>query len=247
AWWQKNSKNNEKQSNLKTIMDFALLDASLQAFAVEPEKEFQLRKIYEILAQDFVYADLDNILIFLDNHDMSRFVKKDETDLRRYKQALAFILTTRGIPQIYYGTEILMYGEKHEGDGLLRKDFPGGWLHDAVNAFTAEERTDLQNEAWNYLQNLLQWRKKNEAVCNGKLIHYAPDSDCYVYFRIKNDKKVMIIMNGANSEKTISLSKYNEIIENSVSGKEIISGQILTINNKLNIPAKGTYIIEILN
>ncbi|MDR3227010.1 MAG: cyclomaltodextrinase C-terminal domain-containing protein, partial [Prevotellaceae bacterium] len=247
AWWQKNSKLNEKQSNLKTVMDFALLDACQQAFAVEQEKEFQLRKIYEILAQDFIYADLDNILVFLDNHDMSRFVKKDETDLRRYKQALAFILTTRGIPQIYYGTEILMNGEKHEGDGLLRKDFPGGWQNDDANAFTAEGRTDLQNDAWNYLQNLLQWRKKNDAVCTGKLIHYAPDSDCYVYFRIKNDKKVMIILNGTNSEKTISMNKYNEIIENSTSGKEIISGQILTVNNKLNIPAKGTYIIEILN
>ncbi|MDR1984829.1 MAG: glycoside hydrolase family 13 protein [Prevotellaceae bacterium] len=247
AWWQKNSKLNDRQSNLLTVMDFALLDACLQTFTAEPEKDFSFKKIYETLAQDFMYADLNNILTFLDNHDRSRFMKKDETDLRRYKQALAFILTTRGIPQIYYGTEILMHGEKHEGDGLLRKDFPGGWQDDAANAFTEAGRTDLQNEAWNYLQKLLQWRKKNHAVCEGKLIHYAPESDIYVYFRIKNDNKVMIILNGANSEKTLLMNKYNEIIGNSTSGKEIFSGQILDINEKLNIPAKGTYIIEIIN
>lgn len=245
AWWQRNSKVNPKQTNLKTIMDFELMNACAETFTAETNVDYDLYKLYKVIAQDYLYSDTDNILVFLDNHDLSRFVKKDETDLHRYKQALAFILTTRGIPQIYYGMEILMHGEKHEGDGLLRKDFPGGWTDDKINAFTKNGRTDLQNEAWNYLQKLLQWRKKNKAVCEGKLIHYAPDSDCYVYLRIKNNDKVLIILNGANSERTLRMNKYGEIIGNSKSGKEIISEQTLDLTDTLKIPAKGVYIIEL--
>jgi glycosidase len=244
-WWQRNSKVNQKQTNLKTIMDFDLMNACAETFTSETDTGYDLYKLYRVIAQDYLYADPDNILVFLDNHDLSRFVKKNETDLHRYKQALAFILTTRGIPQIYYGTEILMHGEKHEGDGLLRKDFPGGWANDKINAFTRNGRTDLQNEAWNYLQKLLQWRKKNKAICEGKLIHYTPDSNCYVYLRIKNDSKVLIIINGTNKEQTLQMNKYGEITENPKSGKEIISEQILDLTGTLNIPAKEAYIIEL--
>lgn len=256
AWWQKNSKVNNRQSYLKTIMDFALTFTCEEVFALEKEGDKELNpghfkgfgNLYELIAQDFLHADLDNILIFLDNHDLSRFVKKEETDLRRYKQALAFLLTTRGIPQIYYGTEILMTGEKREGDGNLRKDFPGGWSGDTVDAFTENGLTDLQNEAWDYMQKLLQWRKTNKAVTEGKLLHYNPDrSDCYVYARIKDDSTVLVILNGHDEEEKLSMHRFREVIKNKTQGKDIITGKTLDIgiNNELTIPAKGAYIIEI--
>ena len=247
AWWQRNSKINEKQTNLKTIMDFNLMTAYNQAFDIHSTENNPWRKIYEVIAQDFIYADINNILTFFDNHDTSRFLKADETDLHRYKQALAFLLTTRGIPQLYYGTEILMTGEKKEGDGNLRKDFPGGWPNDPVNAFTASGRTDLQNEAHDYLQKLLQWRKTNPAIAKGKLIHYAPDwqTECYVYARIYDDNKVMVILNGSNQEQNLSPEKYSEVIGDATIGKEIISDKIIDLKKEIIIPAKGTYIIEL--
>ena len=247
AWWQRNSKVNEKQTNLKTIMDFNLMMAYNQAFDIHSTEHNSWKKVYEVIAQDFVYEDVNNILTFLDNHDTSRFLKADETDLSRYKQALAFLLTTRGIPQLYYGTEILMTGEKSEGDGMLRKDFPGGWSDDPVNAFTAAGRTALQNEAFDYLRKILQWRKTNPAVIEGKLIHYAPDwqTECYVYARIKDNNKALVILNGSDKEQTLSPEKYWEVIGNAASGKEIISDKTMDLKNEITIPAKGTYIIEL--
>ncbi|GHV56676.1 alpha-amylase [Bacteroidia bacterium] len=238
AWWQRNSKVSDKQSNLKTTMDFNLMNAC---------QEMNLRQIYEVIAQDFLYEDVNNILIFLDNHDLSRFVKKDETDLNRFKQALAFLLTTRGIPQIYYGTEILMSGEKSEGDGYLRKDFPGGWSGDPVNAFVKSGRTDLQNEAFDYLQKLLQWRKTNKAVTEGELIHYAPswNEDVYVYARIKENNNVLVILNGSTEEQILSPEKCYEVIGDAASGKDIISGKTIDLKEKIVVPAKGVYILEL--
>ena len=162
AWWQRNSMVNNSNSYLKTVMDFNLTFICQQAFVDEnvssDGKSKGLFKIYESLAQDFLYPDLKNILIFLDNHDLGRFSLQEDTDLRKYKQGIAFLLTTRGIPQIYYGTEIAMTGTKESGDGNIRKDFPGGWKEDPVNAFKAEGRSPKQNEAWDYMQKLLHWR-----------------------------------------------------------------------------------------
>jgi glycosidase len=247
AWWQQNSKINPRQTNLKTVMDFALNQATTEAFDVDPDQPFNLRKIYESLSLDYNYADLDNILVLLDNHDMSRFPKKGETDLRRYKQALAFLLTTRGIPQIYYGTEILMNGEKAEGDGMLRKDFPGGWRGDSVNAFAAEGRTPLQNEAFDYLRKLLRWRQTSDAVKHGKLIHYAPDwgKNCYVYGRLSDNDTVLVILNGSLKEQTLPVERYSAIIGQATSGLDIISDKTVYLQNNIIVPAKGTIILSL--
>ncbi|MDR0505338.1 MAG: glycoside hydrolase family 13 protein [Dysgonamonadaceae bacterium] len=246
AWWQANSKQSVKQSNLKTVMDFNLMGAVNQALTVKSDNINPFRQIYEVLAMDFLYADLNNILIFLDNHDTSRFFKKDEADLERYKQALALILTTRGIPQIYYGTEILMYGEKNEGDGLLRKDFPGGWQDDTVDAFTPSGRTSQQNEAWNYLRKILQWRKTCKAVTEGRLIHYAPTNEesCYVYARIADNGKVMVILNGSKDTQTLYTEKYREVIGNATQGQDIISGKTINLSEKITVSPKGVLVIE---
>ncbi len=247
SWWQYNSKLNDRQTNLKTIMDFNLMTACSDAFAVNPTEKNPLRKIYEVIAQDFTYEDTNNILIFLDNHDTNRFPKVGEPDLRRFKQAVTLLLTTRGIPQLYYGTEILMTGEKSEGDGMLRKDFPGGWPGDSVNAFTAEGRTALQNEAHAYLQKLLQWRKTSKAVCEGKLLHYAPNwqTECYVYARVKDSSKVLVILNGSDSGQSLPVERFSEVVGSAASGKDIISGKTVSLGKEIAIPAKGILVLEL--
>jgi len=247
AWWQRNSKLNEKQSHLKTVMDFNLMNTYNQAFDIHSTKNNPWKEVYEVIAQDFIYEDLENILVFLDNHDLSRFLKAEETDLDRFKQAMAFLLTTRGIPQLYYGTEILMTGEKSEGDGNLRKDFPGGWQGDPINTFTASGRTPFQNEAFNYLRTLLQWRKTNPAVAGGKLIHYAPDwqTQCYVYARMKDNHRVLVILNGSEKEQNLLTEKYREVLGNAVSGKDIVSGKVIDLKKEIHVSAKGVYVIEL--
>ena len=250
AWWQRGNKLSDRNSHLKTVMDFELAFASQHVFDEVSDgndlHEAGLFKIYEILAQDYQFADLSNVLIFLDNHDTSRFMRKDETDLRRYRQGIAFLLTTRGIPQLYYGTEILMHGTKEQGDGVIRTDFPGGWEGDPVNAFTAQGRTDLQNEAWNYMQKLLQWRKNNEAIIHGKLLHYAPMSEgCYVYARIKDNKTVLVIMNGTDDDQNLDMNRYREVTKGFSQGTDVWTGKTIPVTGTLSIPARETFVLDL--
>ncbi len=250
AWWQGNSPNNNSNSHLKTVMDFDLSFTAKDAFTDESSSregsEAGLFKLYEVIAQDYLFADPDNILTFLDNHDLGRFMKKEEKDLRRYKQAIAFLLTTRGIPQIYYGTEILMYGEKKDGDGNIRKDFPGGWPDDEVDAFTKEGRTLLQNEAWDYMQKILHWRKMSSPVKEGKLIHYTPDrTGCYVYARIKDGQTVLVVLNGTDNEQLLPMSRFSEVIGKHQAGKDIITGKSVSVAETVKLPPRGVFIIDL--
>jgi len=226
-------------------MNFSLTFIMQNAFGKSDSS--YLTNIFEDIAQDFIYPDPYNILTFLDNHDLSRFNRKDDEDLKRYKQGLAFLLTTRGIPQIYYGTEILMTGTKEEGDGRLRKDFPGGWQGDKTDEFSKTGRTDMQNEAWDYLQKLLQWRKNSIAVTQGKLIHYAPRNGIYVYGRIKDNHTVLVILNARATDQTLQMDRFSDITGNYVSGRDIITSNLLDIKNTITIPAKGEYILELSN
>ena len=250
AWWQRNSKVSNSNSYLKTVMDFNLTFICQQAFVDEngtsDGKSKGLFKIYESLAQDFLYTDLKNILIFLDNHDLGRFSLQEDTDLKKYKQGIAFLLTTRGIPQIYYGTEIVMTGTKESGDGNIRKDFPGGWKEDTVNAFNAKGRTPKQNEAWDYMQKLLHWRKQNKAITEGNLIHYAPNnSGCYVYARIKDDKTALVILNGSNKDQLLSMDRYKDVISSYTKGVDVITGQELDVTSQITVPARGVFVMDL--
>lgn len=250
AWWQGNSPNNAVNSNLKTVMDFDLTFTAEKAFTDESSSregsEAGLFKLYEVIAQDYLFANPDNILTFLDNHDLGRFMKKNETDLRRYKQAIAFLLTTRGVPQIYYGTEILMVGGKSEGDGSIRKDFPGGWPGDTVDAFTREGRTALQNEAWDYMQKILQWRKTSTPVKEGKLVHYTPDrTGCYVYARIKDGQTVLVMLNGMDKEQELPMARFHEILGTFRTGKDVISGRDVAVTESVKLAARGVMVLEL--
>jgi neopullulanase len=244
AWWQQKSRLTGKNSWLKTSMNFSLTFIMQNAFDGKSDNGY-LTNIFEDIAQDFIYPDPYNLLTFLDNHDLSRFTRKEDTDLKRYKQGLAFLLTTRGIPQIYYGTEVLMTGTKEEGDGRLRKDFPGGWQGDKTNEFSKSGRTDMQNEAWDYLQKLLQWRKTNAAITQGKLIHYAPRNGMYVYGRIKDDRTVLVILNASITDQVLEMNRFADIIKDYTSGRDVITSTTVDIKNKITIPAKGEFILEL--
>lgn len=247
SYWQKDSKLAAPlNSNLPAVMDFPLQALMNQAFDEETgDWGGGLYKLYDYQTQDLVYANPMNLLVFLDNHDTSRFVQTDEMakNLKRYKQAMVFLLTTRGIPQIYYGTEILMTGDKGKGDGDLRKDFPGGWQGDTRNCFAKNGRTALENEAFEFTRQLLNWRKGNQVIGKGSLKHYSIQNGVYVYQREFNGKSVVIIMNGTDDSKELDLAPYQEILprENAL---DVLTGKNVNLSEKLRLNGRENLILN---
>lgn len=247
SYWQKDSKLAAPlNSNLPTVMDFPLQALINQAFDEETgEWGGGLYKLYDYQTQDLVYANPMNLLTFLDNHDTSRFAQTDEMakNLKRYKQAMVFLLTTRGIPQIYYGTEILMTGDKGKGDGDLRKDFPGGWQGDTRNCFAKNGRTALENEAFEFTRQLLNWRKGNQVIGKGSLKHYSIQNGVYVYQREFNGKSVVIIMNGTDDSKELDLAPYQEILprENAL---DVLTGKNVNLSGRLRLDGRENLILN---
>lgn len=247
SYWQKDSKlAAPKNSNLPTVMDFPLTDLMNKAFDEETTDWANgLYRLYDYHTQDFVFAAPMNLLVFLDNHDTSRFYRKegDTRNLTRFKQAVTYLLTTRGIPQIYYGTEILMAADKSEGDGMLRRDFPGGWPGDKVNCFTREGRTALQNEAFDYLRKLLNWRKGNDVIGKGAMKHFSISNGVYVYERSYQGKSVVVIMNGTDKPQTLTLAPYKEVLPKS-SSTDFISGKTVSLQDKLELKKRETLLLS---
>ena len=247
SYWQKDSRLAAPlNSNLPTVMDFPLQALMNQAFDEETsEWGGGLYKLYDYQTQDLVYANPMNLLTFLDNHDTSRFAQTDEMakNLKRYKQAMVFLLTTRGIPQIYYGTEILMTGDKGKGDGDLRKDFPGGWQGDTRNCFAKNGRTAVENEAFEFTRQLLNWRKGNQVIGKGSLKHYSIQNGVYVYQREFNGKSVVIIMNGTDDSKELDLAPYQEILprENAL---DVLTGKNVNLSGKLCLDGRENLILN---
>lgn len=243
AFWQKDSKFNERGNTmLKSVMDFRLMGLSHSAFFGDAGG---MQALYEHLAYDYAYADIYNVLRFLDNHDTDRFLPAMPEKLDAFKQGIAFMLTIPGIPQFYYGTELLMNGTKQKGDGYIRLDVPGGWPGDAVNQFEASGRTDIQNEAWNYMQKLLKWRKGNEVIAKGKMKHFVPQNGVYVYARNLNGKQVVVIMNGNAKESVLPLDRYGEILKGYTSGKDVITGKVVSLQKELTLGAKDVLVLEL--
>ena len=243
AFWQKDSKLNERGNTmLKSVMDFRLMGLSHSAFFGDAGG---MQALYEHLAYDYAYADIYNVLRFLDNHDTDRFLPAMPEKLDAFKQGIAFMLTIPGIPQFYYGTELLMNGTKQKGDGYIRLDVPGGWPGDAVNQFEASGRTDIQNEAWNYMQKLQKWRKGNEVIAKGKMKHFVPQNGVYVYARNLNGKQVVVIMNGNAKESVLPLDRYDEILKGYTSGKDVITGKVVSLQKELTLGAKDVLVLEL--
>lgn len=247
SYWQKDSKLAAPlNSNLPTVMDFPLQALINQAFDEETgEWGGGLYKLYDYQTQDLVYANPMNLLTFLDNHDTSRFAQTDEMakNLKRYKQAMVFLLTTRGIPQIYYGTEILMTGDKGKGDGDLRKDFPGGWQGDARDCFVKDGRTALENEAFEFTRRLLNWRKGNQVIGKGNLKHYSIQNGVYVYRREFNGKSVVVILNGTEDSKELDLTPYQEILPKQTA-TDVLTGKNVNLSGKLHLNGRENLLLN---
>lgn len=247
AFWQKNSKlNNKENTQLKSVMDFRLMGLAHSAFFEETgEWGGGLRNIYEHMTTDYVYSDIYNVLRFLDNHDTDRFLPEMPKNLDSFKQGITFLLTIPGIPQIYYGTELLMNGNKSKSDGDIRKDVPGGWPDDSVNQFTAEGRSELQNEAFNFMQKLLKWRQGNEIIAKGKMKHYVPQNGVYVYERYLNDKSIVVFMNGTSKEVIIDLNRYDESLKGKSSGFDVLTNQQIQFHSSMKLLPREIHIVEL--
>ena len=246
AYWQRGSRlNKHGDPNLPTVMDFPTMIIATQAFHENTLEYGQgLNKIYNRLALDYLYEDTKSVLTFLDNHDTDRFLLTEPKNLGAWKQGVAFLLTTRGIPQIYYGTELLMHGDKKKTDGDVRKDVPGGFPGDKINAFTREGRTKLQNEAIDFMSKVANWRKGNKVISEGSLKHFMPENGMYVYERRLGDKRAVVIMNGTDRQLSVDMSIYREILPIGATLKDVITGEEFTITNEIHFAPRALFILE---
>lgn len=246
AFWQSGSKINPVETNLPTVMDFKYNIDREKMFFEETDPWNGLNHVYDHLALDYLYPDPQHILTFLDNHDTDRFLPEMPDSLGVWKQALAFLLTSRGIPQLYYGTELLMNGTKKISDGYIRLDMPGGFPGDKVDAFTREGRTDLQNEAWDYLSRLLQWRRgeANDVIAKGTLKHFMPQNGIYAYERRLGDKQVVVLLNGQSEPNTVTMERTLEILPYGTTMRDLVSGKDVTITEEMTFAPRQVMILQ---
>jgi len=249
AYWQKDSKISAIQnynSYLPSVMDFTLHDAFGSVFN-EDESTWDkgLIKVYENFTNDFLYPNPNNIMTFLENHDTNRFNQIYKNDFKKYQMGLALIATVRGIPQLYYGSEIGMAGDKGKGDADIRKDFPGGWNGDTNNAFTKAGRTAEQNQFFDFTSKLFTWRKSNDAVHFGKMKHYIPENNVYVYFRYTDSKSVMVVMNNSTKSQSVKTNRFQESIQHYKTGKDIMTGKTVDLKNDITMESKSVLILEL--
>ncbi|VAV97496.1 Neopullulanase [hydrothermal vent metagenome] len=246
SYWQRGKVNrNGYVSHLPSLMDFPLNLILAKSLNDKEEWSRGLIEIYKMLANDADYPDPANLVIFPDNHDMSRIFTQLNEDEDLYRMAIAFNLTMRGIPQIYYGTEILMSNPGTDDHGIIRSDFPGGWAGDEVNAFTGEGLSAAQSAAQEFTRRLLNWRKKTPVIHKGKLMHFVPENGVYVYFRYDDQDKVMVVINKNAASYDLSLDRFAEMLEGEKRAKDIITGALVELTDNIDLAARSVMILEI--
>lgn len=261
SYWQKNSPVgaiDSYNSNLPSVMDFTLHDAIMQAFKEENQGWDQgMVRVYENFVNDFLYADPNNLLVFMENHDTKRFNEYCPS-LADYKMALTLIATTRGIPQIYYGSEIGMKGSKEKGDADIRQDFPGGWkTEDKHSAFYSNEeanknlgipgRTETEEEYFQFTKTLLNWRKNQPVIHTGKFKQFVPENNVYVYFRYDEQETIMVILNNSNKEESINLTRFKEVLKSKKIFKNVFTNEMVNVENPIMILGPKTATIFRVN
>jgi neopullulanase len=247
AYWQSGTKNyNGYDSGLPAVMDFPVHDAISVAFNEDQQGwDRGVGQLWTNLAQDYLYGNASNLVVFADNHDTQRFSTQVGNDLKKYLLGFTFLLTTRGIPQIYYGSEIMMGGDKGKGDGDIRREMPGGWANSDRSVFNASGRTETENEVFNYLKKLIRWRDKNPAVQNGKLLHFIPQDNVYTYFRMNDEKTVMVILNNNPETRSIDPAKFLQGIGMHKVGKDVISEKVFKFDQSFTIEGKTGMVLEL--
>jgi neopullulanase len=239
-----NTLNQGYDTKLQAVTDFQALWGINEALNGKFGWMDGVARLYNVFSNDFIYQDPTRNVVFLDNHDLSRFYSVVGEDFSKYKSGIAWLLTTRGIPQLYYGTEILMKNYSNP-DGLVREDFKGGWKGDGVNKFTAEGRTEKENDAFNYVRKLATYRKNNEVLQTGSMMQYIPEKGVYVYFRYNDTKTVMIIMNSNDVEESLPTARFAERLTGFNKAINITSGEVLNGLQTLEVPAKTTLVLEL--
>jgi len=250
AYWQKDSKIGAIEnynSHLPAVMDFTLHDAITTVFNEDqPSWDNGMIKVYNNFANDYLYPNPTNILVFAENHDTQRINEIYKSNFNKYKLVMTLLATVRGIPQLYYGSEIGMLGNKNKGDGDIRRDFPGGWPTDKNNAFTKKGRTLNQQKWFSFTKKLLNWRKNNPVVQTGKFIHYIPQNNVYVYFRFNKEKTVMIILNNNPKAQTIKLNRFSENLKDFNKGIDVLTNTTFDLSKPtILIHAKTPMILEL--
>lgn len=249
SYWQKDSKIGAIQSYnsyLPSVMDFTLHDALGNVFNQDnPSWDKGMIQVYDNFVNDFLYSNPNNLLVFVENHDTARFNEIYKNDFKKYQLAMTLIATVRGIPQLYYGSEIGMNGDKGKGDAAIRKDFPGGWNNDSNNAFTKQGRTAEQQKFFDFSSKLFTWRKTKEVIHYGKTKHYIPENNVYVYFRFNEHQSVMVIINNNPEKQIIKTNRFSENIQNFKSGKDVLTDTSFDLNNDIEIEGKSALILEL--
>lgn len=244
ASWQKDSKLSKENSYLKTVMDFSFFDKLSQAKNEETDPWWNgLNRLYNSFVYDYLYENPNNVMAFIDNHDTDRFLGNGK-DTLALKQALALLLTVKRIPQLYYGTEILMNGTKEVTDGNVRKDFPGGFPGDKKNCFTAEGRTKAENAMFRWLSNILHWRNGNETIIRGMMKQFIPYNGIYVVARSWHRNNVVTILNGTSKPATLEIARYAELIENQTEAVDITTGRKVSLKKDIKLSPRQTMILE---
>jgi glycosidase len=243
AYWQRGKKTHDNYvSYLPSVMDFPLQDGLINGLRNEDTWSTGLIELYQAIANDFQYADPYNLVTFADNHDMSRIYTQLDENIALYKMAMSYLLTTRGIPQVFYGTEILMSNLGTDDHGVIRTDLPGGWLGDNSNAFTGVGLTSKQLAAKRYMKKLLNWRKTSKAIHQGKLTHFAPKEGVYVYFRTFEDETIMIVMNKNKQNIMLNTHDYNSLIKENNVATNVISNKTFSLNKPISIEKQSVKI-----
>ncbi len=250
AYWQKDSKVAAIQSYnsyLPSVMDFMLQGIIGGGVFNENKGNWNegVIKLYDSFTNDFLYPDVNNILLFAENHDTNRLNELYKNDFKKYQMAMTLIATVRGIPQIYYGSEIGMAGDKGKGDGDIRRDFPGGWNGDTNNAFNKAGRTEEQNKFYDFTAKLFNWRKNKTVIHNGKTTHYIPENNVYVYFRYNEKESVMVVVNNNEEKQNFKTNRFAENIKKYQSGKDIFTETTFDLHNDITIEGKSVLILEL--
>ena len=244
AAWQKDSKLSEENSYLKTVMDFSFFEKLSQAKNEDTDAWWNgLNRIYNSFVYDYLYPNPSSVMAFIDNHDTDRFLGNG-CDSLMLKQALALLLTVNRIPQLYYGTEILMNGTKEVTDGNVRKDFPGGFPNDSHNAFTKEGRTKAEQQMFQWTSRLLHWRQGNEVITKGKQTQFIPYNGIYVIARQHKGRTALTILNGTTKPAIMDIKRYAEVIGDTKRAKDILTGRYYDPSKDLELRPRQSLVLE---
>ena len=246
AHWQRGKVNPDGHvPAMPSMMDFPIHIALRDALRDPEGHETGWGRLYEMLANDYLYPDASRLVVFAENHDTTRVLAHVGGDVGLYKIAMAYVATMRGTPQFFYGSEVLMAGPSERDDGAIRADMLGGWSGDPVNAFSGRGLSRAQRDAQDYVRRLLNWRKRTPVMQHGKLQHFAPKDGVYVYFRYDGDDTVMVALNRNADAKPLALDRFGTFIKANSKGRDVMTGSKVTLDHSLMLAGKSATIVRI--